>query len=236
MKYIIAPLKVKFNEPIRQHMVKVSPSILSADFSRLGEELKRVEDAGADWVHIDVMDGMFVPNITIGPSVIKALRPLSNIPFDVHLMINDPVRYVDDFSDAGADIITVHAESGGSTMKAIDAVRGMGKSPGISLSPGTPFSKVRKYMDKVDLVLIMAVRPGFGGQAFREDCVTKISQAREYIDNKGLHVDISVDGGINRETGKRCVDAGATVLVAGSSLFSSEDMKNEISLWRSFGP
>jgi len=216
-------------------MTKVSPSMLSADFSRLGDDLKRVEDAGADWVHIDIMDGMFVPNITIGPPIVKALRPLSKIPFDVHLMIEDPIRYVEDFSKAGADMITVHAESKGNITKAIDKIRELGRSPGISINPGTPFKKVRKYMHKVDLILIMTVQPGFGGQAFREDCLPKISEARKYIDDNGLNVEIVIDGGINRETGKRCVDAGATVLAAGSSLFSLKDMKSEITLWRSFG-
>ncbi|MCL2142837.1 MAG: ribulose-phosphate 3-epimerase [Methanomassiliicoccaceae archaeon] len=216
-------------------MTKVSPSMLSADFSKLGEELKRVENAGADWVHIDVMDGMFVPNITIGPSVVKALRPLSKLPFDVHLMIEDPIRYVEEFSKAGADMITVHIESKGNTMRAIEKIRSLGRSPGISINPGTPFSKARKYMDKVDLILIMTVQPGFGGQAFREECVPKITQARRYIDDNGLGVEIVIDGGINRETGKICADAGATVLAAGSSLFSAEDMRSEITLWRSFG-
>ncbi|MDR0779045.1 MAG: ribulose-phosphate 3-epimerase [Methanomassiliicoccaceae archaeon] len=215
-------------------MVKVSPSMLSADFSRLGEELKRIEDAGADWVHIDVMDGMFVPNITIGPLVVKALRPLSKIPFDVHLMIKDPIRYIEDFAKAGADMITVHAESGGNTMKAIEKIRSFGRSPGISLNPGTKFSKVRRYMDKVDLILVMTVQPGFGGQAFREECVAKISEARKFIDDNHLNVEIVIDGGINRETGKKCVAAGATVLAAGSSLFSNENMKEEIMLWRTF--
>ena len=208
--------------------------MLSADFSRLGEELKKVEDAGADWVHIDVMDGMFVPNITIGPSIVKALRPLSKIPFDVHLMIEHPVRYVEEFSDAGADMITVHVESKGNTMAAIKKIRELGRSPGISLNPGTPFSKIRKYVDKVDLILIMTVQPGFGGQAFREDCLSKISEAKRYIEENNLNVEIVIDGGINRETGKRCVDAGATVLAAGSSLFSLEDMKAEIDIWHSF--
>ena len=217
-------------------MTKASPSMLSADFSRLGEEIKRIEDAGADWAHIDVMDGRFVPNITIGPSVVKALRPLSKIPFDVHLMIEDPIRYVEDFSKAGADMITVHTESRGSTMKAIDKIRELGRSPGISLNPGTPFKKVTKYMDKVDLILIMTVQPGFGGQAFREDCVPKITQARKFIDDNRLNVEIVIDGGINRETGKKCADAGATVLAAGSSLFSLKDMRSEISIWKAFGP
>ncbi|MDR0791167.1 MAG: ribulose-phosphate 3-epimerase [Methanomassiliicoccaceae archaeon] len=216
-------------------MTKVSPSMLSADFSRLGEELKRVEDAGADWVHIDVMDGMFVPNITIGPSVIKALRPLSKIPFDVHLMIEDPIRYVEDFAKAGSDMITVHVESKGNTMNAINKIRDLGRSPGISLNPGTKFSKVKRYMEKVDLILIMTVQPGFGGQSFREDCVPKITEAKRFIDDNDLKVEIVIDGGINRETGKKCVDAGATVLAAGSSLFNVKDMRNEITLWRSFG-
>jgi len=208
--------------------------MLSADFSRLGEELRRVEDAGADWVHIDVMDGMFVPNITIGPSVVKALRPLSGLPFDVHLMIEDPIRYVEDFSKAGADMITVHTESRGNTMKAIDKIRDLGRSPGITLNPRTPFSKVRKFMGKVDLILIMTVQPGFGGQAFREECVPKITEARRFIDDNGLDVEIVIDGGINRETGRKCVKAGATVLAAGSSLFSLPDMGSEISLWKEF--
>ena len=210
--------------------------MLSADFSRLGEELRRVEDAGADWVHIDVMDGMFVPNITVGPSVVRSLRSISSIPFDVHLMIEDPIRYVEAFSKAGADMITVHTESSGDVMASLDKIRALGRSPGISINPGTPFSEAERYMGKVDLILIMTVQPGFGGQAFREDCVSKISQARRYIDENGLNVEIVIDGGINRETGKICVDAGATVLAAGSSLFSIKDMKSEISLWRSFGP
>jgi len=210
--------------------------MLSADFSRLGEELRRVEDAGADWVHIDVMDGMFVPNITVGPSVVRSLRSISSIPFDVHLMIEDPIRYVEAFSKAGADMITVHTESSGDVMASLDKIRALGRSPGISINPGTPFSEAERYMDKVDLILIMTVQPGFGGQAFREDCVSKISQARRYIDENGLNVEIVIDGGINRETGKICVDAGATVLAAGSSLFGIKDMKSEISFWRSFGP
>ena len=209
--------------------------MLSADFSRLGDDLKRVESAGADMVHIDVMDGIFVPNITIGPSVVKALRPLSGMPFDVHLMIDNPIRYVEDFSKAGADIITVHIESKGNAMKAIDRIRELGRSPGISINPGTPFSKAKKYMNRIDMILIMTVQPGFGGQTFREDCLSKISEARKFIDGNGLNVQIAIDGGINRETGKRCVSAGADILAAGSSLFAADDMEKEIRLWQSFG-
>lgn len=215
-------------------MVLVSPSILSADFSRFGDEIKRVEKAGADWVHLDVMDGMFVPNITIGPPIIRAVRPLTDLPFDVHLMIEDPIRYVDDFVKAGADFLTVHTESKGDIAGAIKKIRGLGVKPGISLNPGTPFEDVKKYLDSVDLVLVMTVQPGFGGQSFREEGVPKIRLIREYAEDNGLDYDISVDGGINRETGKRCVDAGASVLAAGSYLFKMNDMKPEIDLWHTF--
>lgn len=215
-------------------MIKVSPSMLSADFSRLGEELRRVEKSGANWVHIDVMDGMFVPNITIGQQVVKALRPLSTLPFDVHLMIVEPDRYVDGFSEAGSDIITIHVESNEKVRETLQHIRSLGKKAGLSLNPDTPFSAVEPYMQDIDLLLIMTVQPGFGGQSFREYCIPKIEQARKFIDRYDLSVDIAVDGGINRETGKACVDAGATVLAAGSSLFGQEDMAAEISLWQSF--
>ncbi|MCK9322699.1 MAG: ribulose-phosphate 3-epimerase [Candidatus Methanomethylophilaceae archaeon] len=217
-------------------MTKIAPSMLSADFSKLGEELKRIEKEGADWAHIDVMDGMFVPNITIGPSVIASIRSLSKIPFDVHLMIEDPIRYIDDFTKAGADIITVHTESSGDILGAIDNIKDNGLKAGITLNPKTPVKDLDRYLDKIDLVLIMTVQAGFGGQSFQEVGLPKISYVKEYANAQNPKLEISVDGGINRETGKRCVDAGATVLAAGSSLFKLKDMASEIALWKTYGP
>ena len=214
--------------------MKVSPSMLSANFSKFGEEIERVERSGADWIHLDVMDGMFVPNITIGAPIIKAVRKNSELPFDVHLMIEDPRRYIDDFTKAGADILTVHTEAKGDIMGAIDKIHENGLKAGISLNPGTPVSDITIYLNKVDLVLVMTVQPGFGGQSFREEGIPKIEFLRRYADENGLRYDISVDGGINRNTGKRCADAGATVLAAGSYLFKMDDMSPEIELWHGF--
>ena len=223
-----------YPSPYLQNMVKVSPSMLSADFSRFGEEVERVDRAGADWIHLDVMDGMFVPNITIGAPIVKAVRKNSKLPFDVHLMIQDPIRYVDDFVKAGADYLTVHTEAEGDIAGAIKKIRNCGVKPGISLNPGTPVEDIVKYLDDVDLILVMTVQPGFGGQAFRENGIPKIEFLRDYAKEHNLHYDISVDGGINRETGKRCADAGATVLAAGSYLFKKQDMSEEIALWHTF--
>ncbi len=215
-------------------MIKVAPSMLSADFSKLGDELKFIDNAGADWAHIDVMDGMFVPNITIGPLVVKAMRPFSDMPFDVHLMIQDPIRYIDAFADAGADLLTVHVEAEGDIIGAIDKIHERGLKAGISLNPGTDYTALAPYLPEVDLVLVMTVQPGFGGQSFREEGVPKISAISSWAKKNNPSLEISVDGGINSETGKICADAGATVLAAGSSLFKAKDMASEIATWKKF--
>lgn len=215
-------------------MVKVAPSILSADFARLGDEVRKVEEAGADWVHVDVMDGLFVPNITIGPDVIKALRPHASIPFDVHLMIERPERYIDRFADSGADLITVHVESTHDIPSVIKEIRHQGKRPGISLNPDTPFAMVEPFLPDVDLLLIMTVQPGFGGQSFKPEVLPKIARASDVRNETGCKFEIEIDGGVNRETGKRCVEAGATVLAAGSAIFKARDIRAEIALWHGY--
>lgn len=215
-------------------MVKVAPSILSANFGTLGEELRRVERAGADWVHVDVMDGVFVPNITIGPGVVRHLRPYTRIPFDVHLMIVRPENFVQAFAMAGADYITIHLEASERVGETLEHIRALGKKAGISINPGTPLSQVMPHLDKVDLLLVMTVNPGFGGQAFMSECLPKIKEARKVVEREGLDVEIEVDGGINSATGRRAVEAGATVLAAGNALFGAEDMASEIASWKRF--
>jgi len=215
-------------------MVKVAPSILSADFARLGEEVRRVQAANADWVHVDVMDGVFVPNLTIGPEVIRALRPYATIPFDVHLMIEMPERYLERFAESGADLLTVHVEATHDVKGTLARIRRLGMRAGVSLNPGTELARVEPYLKDIDLLLIMAVQPGFGGQPFRPEVLPKIAQAREARDRDGLEFEIVIDGGINRETGRMCAERGATVLAAGSALFKSKDMASEIALWHKF--
>ncbi|MGI6050102.1 MAG: ribulose-phosphate 3-epimerase [Acetivibrionales bacterium] len=204
-------------------MIKVAPSILSADFSKLGEEIKKIENSGAELVHIDVMDGHFVPNITIGPLIVSAIRPLTNLTLDVHLMISEPDKYVDVFKDAGADIITVHAEAATHLDRLVSRIRQLGIKAGVSLNPSTHESCLEYVLDKIDMVLIMSVNPGFGGQSFIEGMTDKISSVKKAITKRNLNVDIQVDGGVNLDTVSKVTGAGANILVAGSAFFGSEN-------------
>ncbi len=213
-----------------QKQTVIAPSILSADFSRLGEEVKAVDQAGADWIHVDVMDGRFVPNITIGPLVVNALRPLTDKPLDVHLMIVEPEKYVADFAEAGADIISVHAEHNASPHlhRTLQLIKSQGKQAGVVLNPSTPLDLIDYVLDMCDLVLIMSVNPGFGGQKFISNVVPKIRQLRQTCDERGLDPWIEVDGGLKANNSWQVLEAGANAIVAGSAVFKADDYASAI--------
>ena len=204
-------------------MIKISPSILSCDYSKMGEEFKRMEECGADWLHIDVMDGHFVPNITLGAPIIKCMRKCSSLVFDVHLMISDPKKYIPDFVKAGADIITFHIESDSPTEETIDLIRSLGCKAALSVKPKTPVEVVFPFLEKLSMVLVMTVEPGFGGQSFMADMLDKVKVLRAECKKRGLDTDIQVDGGINEQNAGLAVLSGANVLVAGSAVFGSKD-------------
>jgi ribulose-phosphate 3-epimerase len=213
-------------------MIKIAPSILSADFSRLGEEVRAVAAGGADYVHVDVMDGHFVPNITIGPLVVEAVRKTTDLPLDVHLMIEDPDRYIPDFADAGADIITVHQEATRHLHRTVQLIRSLGKRAGVSINPATPVETLDVILEDIDLVLVMTVNPGFGGQSFIPSCLPKISALRREIDRRGLGVELEVDGGVKPDNIGPIAAAGGEVFVAGSAVFNHPDYAATIAALR----
>jgi len=215
-------------------LIKISPSILSADFSRLGEEIVALEKAGADYIHIDVMDGHFVPNITIGPEVIKRLRPITKLTFDVHLMIEPVDNFIKDFADAGSDIITFHPEATKNLSETIKLVKSYGKKVGVSLKPESPINLITSYIDQIDLILIMSVNPGFGGQKFMPEVLDKMKKLRDITNEKKLSIDIEIDGGINFNNSRKAKDYGANILVSGSTVFKENngDLKKNIQLLR----
>jgi len=213
-------------------MVKIAPSILSADFSKLGEEIIAVDQAGADYIHIDVMDGHFVPNITIGPLIVEAVRPVTKLPLDVHLMIENPDHYIEAFAKAGANFITVHVEACRHLHRTIQNIKSFGVKAGVVLNPATPVESIQHIIGDIDMVLLMSVNPGFGGQTFIPEVLSKIRKVKEMAEQKGLSVEIEIDGGVNPETARHCIEAGATVLVAGSAVYNQKDYKQAISQLR----
>ena len=215
--------------------IKISPSILSADFSQLGSEIKRLEDGGADMIHVDVMDGHFVPNLTIGPPIIKALRKYTKLPFDVHLMISPVHKYIQDYSDAGANIITIHPEATDNLKDSINLIKKLNKRVGVSLNPETKIDLITNYLNEIDLVLIMSVNPGFGGQKFMPKVLDKIKKLRKIEKEKNLNFDIEIDGGINFDNNKLAIEAGANILVSGTTIFKNNNgnIKKNIDLLKS---
>lgn len=209
-------------------MVKIAPSILSADFANLERDIKRVEKAGADYIHVDAMDGQFVPNITLGANIVSAIRPVTRLPLDVHLMIAEPERFISDFAKAGADIITVHVESTTHIHRAMQLIKSEKVKAGIVINPGTPVSAIEPVLPLADLVLVMTVNPGFGGQAFLPECLDKVKALAAIRDEKGYTYEIEIDGGVDDMTAPLCVEAGADVLVAGSYVYNSEDVEERI--------
>lgn len=214
------------------NMAKISPSILSSDFSKLGEEIKKVEKGGADYIHLDVMDGVFVPNITFGPPVIKNIRNITDIPFDVHLMIDRPERYIEEFAKAGSDIITVHEESTTHLHRTIQSIKGYGKKAGVSLNPSTPIENIEYVLEDLDMVLIMTVNPGFGGQSFIPAMERKIKHLRKIIDDRKLDVKIEVDGGIKLNNAREVMDYGVDILVIGSDIFKADDITKRVKMFK----
>lgn len=214
--------------------MKIAPSLLACDFSKMGEEIVKVDNGGADWIHLDVMDGHFVPNLTIGPAIVKALRPLTKLPFDVHLMITNPLDYIDAFADAGADIITFHVEAASDINATIDKINSLGIKSGLVIKPNTPAEAVFPYLDKIYMVLIMTVEPGFGGQSFMADMMPKAKIIKDEAKRRGLNIVLEADGGISLKTIKEVSDAGIDVSVSGTGVFKAEDVKAEISLLKAY--